>query len=88
VWGQALGRLERWEEAETHLAESWQILLSGEALLEAARTQVAWGLLCRDLGDAASAQEHLKLAAAQFETSGLTRELETVRSYLIQMGQS
>ena len=88
VWGRTLARLEQREEAEAHLAESWQILLSGEALLEAARTQVAWGLLCRDLGDAASAQEHLKLAAAQFETSGLTRELETVRSYLIQMGQS
>ena len=41
VWGQALARLERWEEAERHLAESWQILLSGENLLEAARTQVA-----------------------------------------------
>ncbi len=27
VWGQALERLSRWEEAETHLAESWQLLL-------------------------------------------------------------
>jgi len=85
VWGQALARLSRREEAETHLAASWQTLLSGEALLEAARTQVAWGLLCRDRGDTVSAQEHFESAAAQFKASGLTRELETVQSYLAQL---
>jgi tetratricopeptide (TPR) repeat protein len=88
VWGQALARLERWEEAERHLAESWQVLLSGENLLEAARTQVAWGLLCRDRGDLASARGHFEQAAAQFGTSGLTREVESVWSYLAQMEQS
>jgi tetratricopeptide (TPR) repeat protein len=88
VWGQALGRLSRWQEAEKHLAESWRTLLSGEILLEVARTQVAWGLLCRDRGDLASAREHFEQAIAQFETSGLARELETVQSYLAQMGQS
>jgi tetratricopeptide (TPR) repeat protein/transcriptional regulator with XRE-family HTH domain len=88
VWGQALARLARWEEAETHLAASVQVLLSGESLLEAAHTQVAWGLLCRDHGDLASAQEHFEQAAAQFEASGLTRELETVQSYLAQIVQS
>ncbi len=88
VWGQALARLARWEEAERHLAESWQTLLSGEILLEAARTQVAWGLLCRDHGVTVSARGHLEQAATQFEASGLTRELETVQSYLAQMGQS
>jgi len=31
------------------------------------------------------AEEHLLAAAAQFEASGLTRELETVQSYLAQM---
>lgn len=86
VWGQALMQLTRWEEAEAHLAESWQILLSGENLLEAARTQISWGLLCRNRGDQASAQEHFESAAAQFEASGLTRELELVRNYLAQMG--
>jgi len=85
VWGQALGRLARWEEAEEHLAKSWQLLLEGENVLEAARTQVAWGLFCRDCGDLVSAQGHLEQAAAQFEASGLTRELETVQSYLAQM---
>lgn len=85
VWGQALARLARWEEAEAHLAESWRILLSGKNMLEAARTQVAWGLLCRDRGDRASAQGHLEQAAAQFEASGLIHELETVQSYLAQI---
>jgi len=88
VWGQALGRLARWEEAERHLAKSWQTLLSGESFLEAARTQVTWGLLCRDHGDRASAQAHFEQAAAQFEASALTRELETVHSYLAHIVQS
>ncbi len=88
VWGQALACLSRWEEAERHLKASVQVLLSGEVLLEAARSQVAWGLLCRDRGDPASAQEHFGQAIAQFEASGLTRELETVRRYLAQMGLS
>ena len=88
VWGQALGRLARWEEAERHLAESWQTMLSGESFLEAARTQVTWGLLCRDHGDRASAQAHFEQAPAQFEASGLIRELETVHNYLAHMVQS
>lgn len=88
VWGQALACLSRWEEAERHLKASVQVLLSGEVLLEAARSQVAWGLLCRDRSDPASAQEHFGQAIAQFEASGLTRELEIVRRYLAQMGQS
>jgi len=82
VWGQALACLPRWEEAELHLQASVQVLLSGEVLLEAARSQVAWGLLCRDRGDLASAQGHFEQAATQFEASGLTSELETVQSYL------
>lgn len=86
VWGQALAQLARWDEAEAHLAASIQALLSGGSLLEAARTQVAWGLLCRDRGDHASAQGHFESAAAQFEDSGLTRELELVRHYLAQIG--
>ena len=85
VWGQALGRLARWEEAEAHLAESCQLLLSGENLLEAARTRVAWGLLCHDRGEIAFAREHVLAAAAQFEVSGLVHELETVQRYLAWM---
>jgi len=82
VWGQALARLARWEEAEAHLAASVELLLSGEALLEAARTQVTWGQLCRTRGDLAAAQAHFAQAAAQFEVAGLMKELETVQGYL------
>ena len=88
VWGQALACLSRWEEAGRLLKASVQVLLSGEILLEVARTQVAWGLLCRYRGDLASAQGHFLEAAARFETSGLARELEIVQSYLAQMEQS
>ena len=86
--GKALGRLGRCEEAEMHLKASVQVLLSGEILLEVARTRVAWGLLCRDRGDSTAARGHFEQAAAQFKASGLTGELETVQSYLAQMGQS
>jgi tetratricopeptide (TPR) repeat protein len=82
VCGQALARLARWEDAETHLAASVQILLSGEARLEAARTQVVWGLLCGSRGDDASAQAHLEQACAQFEASGLRGEREAVLAHL------
>jgi predicted ATPase len=85
---QALAHLSRWEEAEMHLAANVQTLLSGEILLEAVRTRVALGLLCRDCGDLTSAHGHFEQAAAQFEASGLTRELEAVHSYLAEMGQS
>jgi tetratricopeptide (TPR) repeat protein len=82
VCGQALARLGRWEEAERHLGASVQTLLSGECLLEAARTQVVWGLVCRDHGDETSAQAHFEQAATQFEASRLTHERETVEQYL------
>jgi tetratricopeptide (TPR) repeat protein/transcriptional regulator with XRE-family HTH domain len=88
VCGQALARLSCWEEAETHLATSIQTLLSGECRLEAARTHVVWGLLCRDHGDEAAAQAHFEQACAQFEASGLTQERETVRTYLADMVES
>jgi tetratricopeptide (TPR) repeat protein/transcriptional regulator with XRE-family HTH domain len=88
VCGQALARLSCWEEAETHLATSIQTLLSGECWLEAARTHVVWGLLCRDHGDEAAAQAHFEQACAQFEASGLTQERETVRTYLADMVES
>jgi hypothetical protein len=88
VCGQALARLSRWQEAEPHLAASVRTLLSGECRLEATRTQVVWGLLCRDHGHKASAQAHFEQASAQFEASGLTHEHETVRTYLARMVES
>ncbi len=54
----------------------------GGSRLEAARTRVVWGQLLRDRGDLAAAREHLAKAAAQFEASGLTEELERTRRAL------
>jgi tetratricopeptide (TPR) repeat protein len=84
VWGQALANLNppRWDEAEAHLAESLQLFKNGEVLVEAARTQVAWGLVCRDRGNLAAASEHLERAAAQFEASGLIDEARRTRAAL------
>jgi hypothetical protein len=55
-----------------------QLLLSGEVLVEAARSQVAWGVVYRDRGDRASARDHFGSAAAQFEAWGLLRDLDAV----------
>jgi class 3 adenylate cyclase/tetratricopeptide (TPR) repeat protein len=84
LWGQALASFEspRWDEAEIQLAESLKVLESGQNRLEAARTHRAWGLLCHDRGNLASAREHWQKAAALFAASGLTRELAEVREFL------
>jgi DNA-binding SARP family transcriptional activator len=81
TWGQALAALvhPQWDEAEAQLAESLRLLEAGQSQLEAARTQVAWGTLCRDRGDLAAARAHWERAAAQWEASGLTHELERTR---------
>jgi DNA-binding SARP family transcriptional activator len=84
VWGQALAALKppRWDEAESHLAESLRLLESGEAVVEAARTHVAWGLLCRDRHNLTAAGEHLEEAAAQFEASSLMDEAQRTAALL------
>jgi tetratricopeptide (TPR) repeat protein len=87
VRGQALAHLERWVEAEAHLAASVRVLLAGECRLEAARTQLVWGQCCRDRGDEEAAQQHFEQAAAQFEASGLERELDHARQYLVEVAQ-
>ena len=83
-WGQALAAAHppAWDRAEEHLAISLRRFEEGEARLEAARTQVAWGLLCRDRGDSAGALNHLERAVTQFEASELAVELERTRSLL------
>ncbi len=90
IWAQALMALTppRYDEAETHLAASLQLFESGDARLEAARTHVAWGILCRDRGDPASAREHLGRAAAQFEASELTQELYETRDMIAALASS
>ncbi|MBE3560315.1 MAG: AAA family ATPase [Ktedonobacteraceae bacterium] len=82
VLGQALAHRSRWEEARAHLAASVQAFLAGEALLEAARTQMVWGLLCRDHGEEAEALAHFEQALARFKSAGLTRACQTAQEYL------
>ena len=80
TWGQALAALvpPQWDEAEDQLVQSLCLLEEGQCRLEAARTQVAWGAVCRDRGDLAAAREHWEQAATQWETSGLVHELERI----------
>lgn len=84
IWGQVLSAHEppRWDEAEEQLAESLRMLESGQNHLEVARTQTAWGNMSRKRGDLASARKHWEQATAQLEASGITHEVEEVRSLL------
>jgi tetratricopeptide (TPR) repeat protein len=84
IQGQALAALAppRWVEAEAQLKESLRLLESGQNRIEAAHTRLAWGRLCRDRGNPAAARAHWEQAAAQWETSGLTHELERTRSLI------
>jgi len=81
AWGQALAALNppQWDEAEAHLDASIQLLESGEARLEAARTHVAWGKVCLDRGNIAAAREHFEKAATQYESSEIADELNKVK---------
>jgi len=85
VCGQTLATLNppRWDEAEMHFTASLHALESCEAIPEAARTHLAWGLLCRDRGDSITALKHFEAATLQFETAGLTRELERTRKEMV-----
>jgi len=84
VWGQALAAHQppRSAEAEKHFVESLRLFEAGQARLEAARTHLAWGKMLRERGDADSARQQLAQAAAQFDASGLTRELEEARTLM------
>ena len=84
VRGQALAAVNppRWDEAEAQLTESLRLLESGQQRVEAARTHVAWGTVCRDRGDLAATREHWEQAAVQFEASDLLQELGQVHALL------
>jgi class 3 adenylate cyclase/tetratricopeptide (TPR) repeat protein len=84
VWGQALAAQTppRWDEAEEQMAESLRLLESGQDRLEAARTQVAWGTVCRDRGNYAGARAHWEKSLVQWETSGIAGELANVQSLM------
>jgi len=73
---------ESWGEIEDHLTASLRLFEEGDAKIETARTHFAWGKILRERGDANSARAHFEKAAAQFETSGLPRELNETRELL------
>jgi tetratricopeptide (TPR) repeat protein len=90
VWAEALVASDhpQREEADPHFAESLQAFEPGEARLEAARTHVVWGKLLARRGDVSAGREHLAKAAAQFEASGLTRELDETRAMIAALPSS
>jgi hypothetical protein len=81
VWGQALSSLDPPlpDEAGTHLAASLRAFESGACVVEAARTHVAWGRLCQARWESDASREHFEKAAAQFQLSEMTRELEQTK---------
>lgn len=81
VWGQALAASNGLNdlEADEHLQISLRLFEGGEAMIEAARTRLAWGNILCERGDADSARAHLDEAAAQFEASGMQREFAEAR---------
>ena len=70
------------EEAEKQFAESIKVLESGKNRLEAARTHLVWGTVCRDRGNTAMAQNHWELANRQFTESNSAREMQTVQELM------
>jgi tetratricopeptide (TPR) repeat protein len=84
TWSEALLALNppHWEEAEAHLASGLELFDSGGARLEAARTHVVWGKLWRKHGNTDAAREHFEKAAAQFQASELTSELEQTKDLI------
>jgi tetratricopeptide (TPR) repeat protein len=81
VWGRALAQAPAadWTEAEAHLAASLQAFEVAGALLEGARTHVAWGQVLQRRGNPQAAREHFEKAAAQFQVSELASELEQTK---------
>jgi len=84
VWGKALAACKppRWDEAEAQMAESLRLLESGQALMETARTHLAWGAICCDRSDGISARHHWEQAAAQWEKSNIPWEMEQTQALI------
>lgn len=84
VLGEAHGRADApdWNAAEGNFATALQLFQECGAVLEVARTHVAWGYMLRERGEIAPARKHFEKAGAQFETSGLTREWSETRTMM------
>lgn len=87
AWGQALAARNppEYTQAIAHLEKSLKRFEEGDAVIEAARTHLAWGKILRERGEWQSAREHFDKAAAQFEASGLVRELTEARELIESM---
>jgi tetratricopeptide (TPR) repeat protein len=87
VWGQALARAEtpEWDKIEEHLATSVRVFESGENILPAAYTELAWGIVSRNRGETTAARGHLEKAAEQFERSRLDAQLAHARGLLAEL---
>jgi class 3 adenylate cyclase/tetratricopeptide (TPR) repeat protein len=85
VWGQALVKLSipAWDQAEARMAESLAVLESGQNRLEAARTHLAWGAICRDRGNTATALNHWEKANRQFTASNAAHEIQRVQNLMV-----
>jgi class 3 adenylate cyclase/tetratricopeptide (TPR) repeat protein len=82
VWAEAIANQPNsWKEIESHFGDSVRLFESGECLVEAARTQVAWGLAGRLTGQP-DADDHLHKAAQMMESSAFEAELKRVRALL------
>ena len=85
VWAQAGAKAEgasQAEQVDEHFARSLELFERGGAVLEAARTRVAWGSALQARGKAEPAREHFERAAAQFRASAMTGELERTHALI------
>lgn len=84
VWGEACLQMQppELEHAHAQFAASLAAFEMCQAVLEAARTRVVWGNSLQARGEMEHAREMYTQAAAQFEASGLTRELQETRALL------
>lgn len=71
-----------WDAAEAKYETALRQFQECEAVLEVARTHVAWGKGLSEQGDRGQARDHFEQAAAQFEAAGLQRELTETRALL------
>lgn len=82
--GKALTVLEKpeWDIAEEQMARSLELLEESTNFMGVAHTRIAWGEVCRDRGNLDAARKHWETAAAFFESKGLTKRLEQVRTLM------
>ncbi len=69
-------------QVDEYLHASLNLSETCEARPEIARTHFVWGKILRERGEENAARDHFEKAKAQFEATGLARELDETRSVL------